>query len=412
MPPKKKQKVSQPRWEYQDDKTWTEYDAKDSALLEKAFEAKPSEVFTTTKLTFNKGFDTKYDFDFGKMTQRNADTKKVRKIRRAAEDDAAAGGDGGKAADKDYQWEWKDDTGVFVAFYDEDNDFIEKAYSKDPKSLFKTTGLSFNAEHRTPYVFDFKKMEQLNTESNTKRQLRRGKKAKAWDMSDYGTKADPKSVPVAAAAAAAAAVTSASAGTPMGDLSFPPYWTPKVAEVDLVDVDLKSDEAKDVLKTFHSTINRKVTVHSLQRIQNYTLWPFYALTRKAIADKNKGDPNEKKLFHGARVRANMDAITNFGFDMRVAATGLYGIGIYFAVNAKYSDSGYVLQNPDKSKEMFICRVTCGEHVPGNSALRRPPPKDTKVPNGALYDSVTDTGKPNIMHVVFNNAQAYPEYLVK
>lgn len=62
------------------------------------------------------------------------------------------------------------------------------------------------------------------------------------------------------------------------------------------------------------------------------------------------------------------------FDMRVAATGLYGIGIYFAVNAKYSDSGYVLQNPDKSKEMFICRVTCGEHVPGNSALRRPPPK--------------------------------------
>lgn len=67
----------------------------------------------------------------------------------------------------------------------------------------------------------------------------------------------PHSVPVAAAAAAAAAVTSASAGTPMGDLSFPPYWTPKVAEVDLVDVDLKSDEAKDVLKTFHSTINRK-----------------------------------------------------------------------------------------------------------------------------------------------------------
>ena len=45
-------------------------------------------------------------------------------------------------------------------------------------------------------------------------------------------------------------------------------------------------------------------MHSLQRIQNYTLWPFYALTRKAIADKNKGDPNEMMLFHGARIRAN------------------------------------------------------------------------------------------------------------
>ena len=39
----------------------------------------------------------------------------------------------------------------------------------------------------------------------------------------------------------------------------------------------------------------------------------------------------------------MDAIINFGFDMRVAASGLYGVGIYFAVNAQYSDSGYVLQ---------------------------------------------------------------------
>ena len=54
-------------------------------------------------------------------------------------------------------------------------------------------------------------------------------------------------------------------------------------------------------------------MHSLTRIQNHALWPFYALTRKSLADKYKGDPNEKMLFHGARVRANMDAITNFGY---------------------------------------------------------------------------------------------------
>lgn len=405
MPPKKKQKVEAPRWEYQDDKTWTEYDPKDSALLEAAFATDPAKVFTTTKLTFNKGFDTQYSFNFKKLVQTNMDSKKTRKVRRIA-----AGDDNIDADGKDYQWSWMDDSGLFAAFYDEDNDFIEKAYRKDPISLFKTTGLSFNAEHKTPYVFDFKKMQQSNTESNTVRKLQRGTKPKAWDMADYGTKgskakgssssSDPSPVAVPAAV------------PEKSDLSFPDYWTPRKSDIDLVDIDLMSAESISTLKDFHSTISRKVTVHSLQRIQNYGLWPFYALTRKAMADKYKGDATEKMLFHGARVRANMDAITNFGFDMRVAATGMYGVGIYFAVNATYSDHGYVLQNKDKSKEMFICRVTCGQHVPGNSALRRPPPKDVKVPNGELYDSVTDTGKPNIMHIVFNNAQAYPEYIVK
>jgi len=60
----------------------------------------------------------------------------------------------------------------------------------------------------------------------------------------------------------------------------------------------------------------QVVIHSLTRIQNYAIWPFYALTRKAMADRYGGDPNEKLLFHGARVRANMDAITNFGSEHR------------------------------------------------------------------------------------------------
>ena len=30
-------------------------------------------------------------------------------------------------------------------------------------AIFKTTGLSFNAKHKTPYEFDFAKMTQFNT---------------------------------------------------------------------------------------------------------------------------------------------------------------------------------------------------------------------------------------------------------
>lgn len=69
----------------------------------------------------------------------------------------------------------------------------------------------------------------------------------------------------------------------------------------------------------------QVVIHSLTRIQNYAIWPFYALTRKAMADRYGGDPNEKLLFHGARVRANMDAITNFGSERRQGCRDGWGI---------------------------------------------------------------------------------------
>lgn len=407
MPPKKKQKVADgPSWEYQDGTAWVPYDPKDGATLERLYQANPATTATTSTLTFNKGFKTKYEFDFPGMTQRNTEsgtTKPIRRVVPAADPAPAAAATSASGDAKDYQWSWQDDTGLFAAFYDEDNEFLEKAYQKDPTAAgFKTTALSFNTEHKTPYVFNFKKMEQLNTESNTVRRIQRGAKAKAWDMKDYGTKS---------AAESSQATTAIRAADP-SVLDFPSHWTPRTGDVDLVAVDLKSDEAGGALKAFRASIKRKVVIHSLTRIQNYAIWPFYALTRKAMADRYSGDPNEKLLFHGARVRANMDAITNFGFDMRVASTGLYGVGIYFAVNATYSDHGYVLQNPDKSKEMFLCRVTCGKHVPGKSDLRRPPPKDATVPNGELYDSVTDSQTVHVMHVVFNNAQAYPEYIVR
>eukprot|EP00992_Anisonema_acinus_P009270 TRINITY_DN5473_c0_g1_i1.p1 TRINITY_DN5473_c0_g1~~TRINITY_DN5473_c0_g1_i1.p1 ORF type:complete len:399 (+),score=83.62 TRINITY_DN5473_c0_g1_i1:52-1248(+) len=396
MPPKKKAKVeSGPVWESQDASgKWTAYAPEDSALLEKASKGR-SKKLDTKDFSFNKGYDTVYTVDFAKMTQLNNETSTSRPIRRLAPDEDAAPSAG---ADDDVQWEWKDDSGVFVGFYDEDNEAIEKEYAKSPTGTWKTTALSFNKTFKTPYVFDFAKLTQFNTESHTVRQLRRGKKAAAWSLKGYGVQsATPPAAPATPAAAASL---------------YPAHWTPRAKDVDLVPVDLASAEATALLGDFHKTIKRKVKLHSLHRIQNYALWPFYSLTKQHVASRNGGDPKELTLFHGARVRANMDAITNFGFDMRVAATGLYGVGIYFAVNACYSDSGYVLQNPDKSKEMFICRVTTGSSTAGNSALRRPPPKDPKNPTGDLYDSVYNTGKPIIMHIVFNNSQAYPEYVLR
>ena len=397
MPPKKKAKTNTPKakWEYQgDDGTFLEYDEEDCALIETAY-ASGAPSLVTTDLTFNKGFDSKYTFDFTAKTQHNGSSGKTRTIRRVAPAGA---------------WEWIDDHGIFVQFYDEDTALIEKAYrATGLNKEFKTKDLSFNKGFDTAYVFVFKSEgpaegevhgTQTNQDSGNLRQVRRlASSPKAWETKGYGL----------LGAVASSPTTSPTSG--VSGATFPEYWTPQKFEVDRVVISESSKEYKDVLAHFKKTISvAKVKILSITRLQNYALYKFYAMTRDHIASRNKGDAGELLLWHGARLRQNMEAIIQYGFDMRVANSGSVGLGIYFAVKAQYSNCGYVLQNPDKSKEMFLCRVVCGSHTQGVGGSRRPPPKDPKNPTGDLYDSVTN-GKPPIMHVVFNNWQAYPEYVI-
>jgi hypothetical protein len=39
---------------------------------------------------------------------------------------------------------------------------------------------------------------------------------------------------------------------------------------------------------------------------------------------------------------------------------LVGFGIYFAVNASYSNGGYALALPNGEKQMFLCEVALGK----------------------------------------------------
>jgi poly [ADP-ribose] polymerase 10/14/15 len=59
--------------------------------------------------------------------------------------------------------------------------------------------------------------------------------------------------------------------------------------------------------------------------------------------------------------------------------------------------------------MFLCRVAVGDWSKGTNGQLTPDPKpDNKL---ELFDSTTDNvGNPSIF-VVYNDAQAYPEYLV-
>ena len=62
--------------------------------------------------------------------------------------------------------------------------------------------------------------------------------------------------------------------------------------------------------------------------------------------------------------------------------------------------------------MFLARVFIGNSCAGSENTKRPPPLNTKRPEGDLYDScVNDTRDPSI-YVIFDRDQCYPEFLIK
>ena len=117
-----------------------------------------------------------------------------------------------------------------------------------------------------------------------------------------------------------------------------------------------------------------------------------------------------KIIYGSE---NSKSRGEVGFDMRYSNQGMWGVGIYFAENASYSN-GYAYDNRDGSKSFFYAKVAIGQSVPlpSDNKLRVPPLKSTT--NGKLeesYDSIQGyTGNSNIF-IIYENSRAYPQYLI-
>ncbi|CUG88670.1 poly (ADP-ribose) polymerase, putative [Bodo saltans] len=429
MAPKKKlrgeeeKKLPALTWQWFDGAGWTDFLDADAAILEKEQQAGNAQ-FTTSAMSFSISSSTAYDLVKG--TQTNTATNVVRKIRRLTLG----------------VWEYVDDHGMFVALYDDDNVLVERLWRELPHEggQFNTKALSWNKGYNSQYTFVLGvnvdgtvNGTQKNEDSGNVRVIRRipPPLKVAWDTKGYGisgmsvadvasTAVPPAAAPVAAAPETASSAPGVVAPAPLPPalvtaavslevFAPPPTWQTQASPYQEFSVSEGTSEYINATTEFIKTLKNKVKIHSVTRIQNLPLWRFYALTRHRIALRNKGDAGERNLFHGARVRENMNAIMQFGFDMRVARDGSAGIGIYFAVNSSYSNAGYVLQNPDKSKEMFVCRVAIGSCVQGKHGMKRPPNK-TGASKDEYHDSVHNGL--NIMFIVFDNSQAYPEYLIK
>ncbi|XP_052771698.1 protein mono-ADP-ribosyltransferase PARP14-like [Mya arenaria] len=172
-------------------------------------------------------------------------------------------------------------------------------------------------------------------------------------------------------------------------------------------------EYTDLSGRFHASSGGGYTIHSIEKVQNKSLWLQYEAKKKQLEGQNPaGTKNEQFLWHGTS-EDTVDSVNAHGFNRSYCGKNAtaFGDGVYFAVNANYSCSDtYSRPGAQGLKKMYYCAVLTGEFILGKSGMRVQPPK-TNAGKNALYDSVVNNVAGPAMYIIFNDTQAYPLYII-
>ncbi|XP_010183675.1 PREDICTED: poly [ADP-ribose] polymerase 14-like [Mesitornis unicolor] len=179
----------------------------------------------------------------------------------------------------------------------------------------------------------------------------------------------------------------------------------------IVELKPETGEYRDVQERFLKTCP-SLKIEKIERVQNPYFWKAYQIKKREMDNKNGNRNNERLLFHGTS-KESLTLINNRGFNRSYAGihAANFGNGTYFAVNAKYSASD-VYSKPDANgkKYMYLARVLVGEYSQGTKGSITPAAKNAS--NSVdLFDSSTDDVSNPSMFIIFNDIQAYPEYLI-
>ncbi|PVD29530.1 hypothetical protein C0Q70_08781 [Pomacea canaliculata] len=192
---------------------------------------------------------------------------------------------------------------------------------------------------------------------------------------------------------------------------LPETWEPLNSEESVKRVPLVRGcpEYNSVMVNVSLTAGRYLNIKSIERIQNPELYKQYLAKKTQMDKQNNGLQSEKTLWHGTSSDA-IDNINLYGFNRSFCGKNAtyYGQGVYFAVNSSYSMSDtYSVRDQSGRKHLYQCRVLVGCPTVGNSNMKFLPTRQGQI----RYDSATDNNSPPKMYIVFNDTQAYPEYLI-
>ncbi|NXE34359.1 PAR14 polymerase, partial [Ptilorrhoa leucosticta] len=193
---------------------------------------------------------------------------------------------------------------------------------------------------------------------------------------------------------------------------LPPTWDPMENEqLKIVELKPDSKEYKGVQERFLWTC-QSFRIEKIERVQNPYFWKAYQIKKCEMDKKNGSRKNEMRLFHGTS-KESLTLINKHGFNRSYAGVHAanFGNGTYFAVNASYSaHDTYSKPDVNGKKYMYLARVLVGEYSQGIKGAITPAPKNAS--NSVdLFDSSTDNVSRPSMFIIFNDIQAYPEYLI-
>ncbi|XP_010872114.2 protein mono-ADP-ribosyltransferase PARP10 [Esox lucius] len=198
-----------------------------------------------------------------------------------------------------------------------------------------------------------------------------------------------------------------------GDLQDRDYSLSNLPETFRLNED--SDEFQDVKKDFYASIqeyHNKIRIVKVEKLMNGLLYNQYKLKKASMNQCVNGPDVERTLYHGTSENS-VKEICVHGFNRSFCGKNatVYGQGVYFAVNSALSiQDQYSPPNADGHKFVFVAKVLTGDFTNGRHSMKTAPLKETsEIP--LRYDSVADkTGNPSLF-VIFNDTQAYPEYLI-
>jgi len=170
-----------------------------------------------------------------------------------------------------------------------------------------------------------------------------------------------------------------------------------------IEVGADTQEFKAATSLFYRSM-RDAKVTKLIRIQNKYLMDHYISTLEKRQDfGEKYNMHRQMLFHGTG-RTKPEMIyreSDTGFDLQFANKGLYGYGLYFAVDASYSHKDYHHRIGENKYQLLLADVFVGNSF--KSKYNQP---YNKAPRG--FDSVEQPK--GLFYIVYNNFHSYPLYL--
>mmetsp|Transcript_137179 Transcript_137179/g.273723 ORF Transcript_137179/g.273723 Transcript_137179/m.273723 type:complete len:449 (+) Transcript_137179:92-1438(+) len=141
--------------------------------------------------------------------------------------------------------------------------------------------------------------------------------------------------------------------------ALPSCWEEKRGN-GLIPLPSSGDEFLAVTSYFRGTLGWLPTIVSIERVQNEEVYSRF---------KGINEPGLTIMFHGCRSPANEDSIVRDGFLVSKCRSGGTNYGTWCAYAASYSDSGFVFQERDGLKHIFVVVVSRTKVVLDNQTMR-------------------------------------------